>query len=106
MFFKCDTQWFHFTCVGLSSAPKGKWFCPTCVNLKKKRKEKQQLNVQSLTNSQTNIIVNSNNESKIAASSANDIYNDEFDFKFQMPKIFNKQKQQEQQQSIQKNNME
>jgi hypothetical protein len=26
--------------VGLNSAPKGKWFCPLCVELKKKRKEK------------------------------------------------------------------
>jgi len=27
-------------CVGLSSAPKGKWFCPSCVESKKKKKEK------------------------------------------------------------------
>ena len=39
---RCDTQWFHFVCVGLNAAPKGKWFCQRCAdNLKKKRKEKQ-----------------------------------------------------------------
>ena len=37
---RCATQWFHFVCVGLNSAPKGKWFCPMCVDIKKKRKEK------------------------------------------------------------------
>jgi hypothetical protein len=37
---RCSVQWFHFLCVGLNSAPKGKWFCPLCVELKKKRKEK------------------------------------------------------------------
>ena len=37
---RCSVQWFHFLCVGLNSAPKGKWFCPLCVELKNKRKEK------------------------------------------------------------------
>jgi hypothetical protein len=27
-------------CVGLQAAPKGKWFCPICTEIKKKRKEK------------------------------------------------------------------
>jgi len=27
--------------VGLNAAPKGKWFCPFCVDSKKKKKEKQ-----------------------------------------------------------------
>ena len=40
---------------------------------------------------------NSNESKQFTSSSANDIYNDEFDFKFQIPKIYNKQKQQEQQ---------
>jgi hypothetical protein len=26
----CPTQWFHFECVGLTSSPKGKWFCADC----------------------------------------------------------------------------
>ena len=27
---KCPYQWFHFKCISLSVAPKGKWFCPEC----------------------------------------------------------------------------
>lgn len=26
----CPIQWFHFSCVSLSTKPKGKWFCPKC----------------------------------------------------------------------------
>jgi len=26
----CDIEWFHFNCVGLTSKPKGKWYCPNC----------------------------------------------------------------------------
>ncbi|KAI0218539.1 Inhibitor of growth protein 2 [Lamellibrachia satsuma] len=26
----CSIEWFHFNCVGLTSKPKGKWFCPKC----------------------------------------------------------------------------
>lgn len=26
----CPIEWFHFTCVELSSKPKGKWYCPKC----------------------------------------------------------------------------
>ena len=26
----CPYEWFHFRCVSLSAAPKGKWFCPEC----------------------------------------------------------------------------
>ncbi|XP_059482667.1 inhibitor of growth protein 1 isoform X2 [Neocloeon triangulifer] len=26
----CPIEWFHFSCVSLSSKPKGKWFCPRC----------------------------------------------------------------------------
>lgn len=26
----CLIEWFHFQCVGLTSKPKGKWFCPKC----------------------------------------------------------------------------
>lgn len=38
---RCETQWFHFTCVGLNSAPKGKWYCPNCVEIRKKQAEKK-----------------------------------------------------------------
>ena len=26
----CPVEWFHFACVGLTSKPKGNWFCPRC----------------------------------------------------------------------------
>lgn len=47
---RCETQWFHFVCVGLNAAPKGKWFCPFCVDSKKKKKEKQLNMILSSTN--------------------------------------------------------
>uniref|UniRef100_T1IRH2 Inhibitor of growth protein n=1 Tax=Strigamia maritima TaxID=126957 RepID=T1IRH2_STRMM len=27
---QCSIEWFHFSCVGLSTKPKGKWYCPNC----------------------------------------------------------------------------
>ncbi|XP_047122695.1 inhibitor of growth protein 3 isoform X1 [Hydra vulgaris] len=34
----CPVEWFHYGCVGLTDAPKGKWYCPDCAaQLKKKR---------------------------------------------------------------------
>ncbi|EGC34523.1 hypothetical protein DICPUDRAFT_48259 [Dictyostelium purpureum] len=30
----CKIEWFHFECVGLTSNPKGKWFCPDCTKKK------------------------------------------------------------------------
>jgi len=27
---KCQFDWFHYDCIGLKKAPKGKWFCPDC----------------------------------------------------------------------------
>lgn len=27
---ECPIEWFHFNCVGLTTKPKGKWFCPKC----------------------------------------------------------------------------
>ncbi|TPX36619.1 hypothetical protein SmJEL517_g01159 [Synchytrium microbalum] len=27
----CDIEWFHWGCVGLTSTPKGSWYCPTCT---------------------------------------------------------------------------
>lgn len=26
----CKHEWFHFTCVGLTSQPNGQWYCPDC----------------------------------------------------------------------------
>lgn len=26
----CPIEWFHFSCVSLTTKPKGKWFCPMC----------------------------------------------------------------------------
>ncbi|XP_075466766.1 inhibitor of growth protein 2 [Ascaphus truei] len=27
---ECSVEWFHFSCVGLTYKPKGKWYCPDC----------------------------------------------------------------------------
>jgi len=32
----CEKEWFHFACIGLSSKPKGKWYCADCKVLKNK----------------------------------------------------------------------
>ena len=26
----CPYEWFHWSCVGITSEPKGAWFCPEC----------------------------------------------------------------------------
>lgn len=26
----CPIEWFHFSCVNLTTKPKGKWYCPKC----------------------------------------------------------------------------
>lgn len=33
----CPIEWFHFGCVGITSKPKGKWFCPMCKDAIKKK---------------------------------------------------------------------
>ncbi|KAJ8395000.1 hypothetical protein AAFF_G00039510 [Aldrovandia affinis] len=33
----CPIEWFHFGCVELSTKPKGKWFCPRCIQDMKKK---------------------------------------------------------------------
>lgn len=36
----CETEWFHFACMGLESKPRGKWYCPDCrkkMTVKKKK---------------------------------------------------------------------
>ena len=35
---KCPIEWFHYGCVGLTEAPKGKWFCPQCTQTMRRRK--------------------------------------------------------------------
>jgi hypothetical protein len=30
---KCNIEWFHFGCVGLTKMPKGDWYCKTCKSL-------------------------------------------------------------------------
>lgn len=34
---QCPIEWFHYGCVGLTQAPKGKWFCPQCTAAIKRR---------------------------------------------------------------------
>eukprot|EP00056_Hartaetosiga_gracilis_P019906 m.16570 g.16570 ORF g.16570 m.16570 type:complete len:240 (+) comp8023_c0_seq1:96-815(+) len=36
----CPIEWFHYQCVGLTSAPQGSWFCPECRGNMKKKKRK------------------------------------------------------------------
>ena len=31
----CPLEWFHYQCVGLTSKPRGTWYCTECI-LKKK----------------------------------------------------------------------
>jgi len=35
----CPIEWFHYPCVELSDAPKGKWYCPQCREESLKRKK-------------------------------------------------------------------
>lgn len=35
--FQCPIEWFHFACVGLTTKPKGKWYCPKCTQDRKKK---------------------------------------------------------------------
>ncbi|KAI6192151.1 Inhibitor of growth protein [Aphelenchoides bicaudatus] len=36
----CVVEWFHFNCVGLTSTPKGKWYCDACKEKMGKRSRK------------------------------------------------------------------
>ncbi|ELT96557.1 hypothetical protein CAPTEDRAFT_180978 [Capitella teleta] len=36
----CPIEWFHYACVGLTHAPKGKWFCPQCTAAMRRRGRK------------------------------------------------------------------
>ncbi|XP_046394300.1 inhibitor of growth protein 3 [Ischnura elegans] len=33
----CPLEWFHYPCVGITSSPKGKWYCPQCTSSMKRR---------------------------------------------------------------------
>lgn len=37
----CTIKWFHFKCLRIQHAPKGKWYCPSCRNLPRFNKQKQ-----------------------------------------------------------------
>ena len=37
---QCPIEWFHYGCVGLTQAPKGKWYCPQCMVAMKRRGRK------------------------------------------------------------------
>lgn len=36
----CSIEWFHYGCVGIAEAPKGKWFCPQCVAQTRRKSRK------------------------------------------------------------------
>ena len=40
IFFQCPLEWFHYGCVGLQQAPRGKWYCPQCITAMKRRGRK------------------------------------------------------------------
>lgn len=35
---ECPIEWFHFQCVGLTTKPKGKWYCPKCMPERKRER--------------------------------------------------------------------
>ncbi|VDD79263.1 unnamed protein product [Mesocestoides corti] len=35
----CPIEWFHFGCVGLTSKPRGHWYCPNCSNSAPRNKD-------------------------------------------------------------------
>ncbi|CAC5396060.1 unnamed protein product [Mytilus coruscus] len=41
---ECPIQWFHYTCLGISCAPRGKWYCPDCRKLSKFRRKRGKKN--------------------------------------------------------------
>ena len=34
----CPIEWFHFGCMDLHTKPKGKWYCPKCQPMFKKKR--------------------------------------------------------------------
>ncbi|KAJ7552660.1 hypothetical protein O6H91_06G063600 [Diphasiastrum complanatum] len=37
---ECKIEWFHYDCVGIKEQPKGKWYCPDCSSLMRRRRGK------------------------------------------------------------------
>ena len=37
----CVNEWFHYECMGLKTAPEGKWMCPECTQRKQLKKEER-----------------------------------------------------------------
>ncbi len=37
----CKYEWFHYECVGLKEPPKGKWYCPDCIERQKQKENKK-----------------------------------------------------------------
>ncbi|KAK7602079.1 hypothetical protein V9T40_009520 [Parthenolecanium corni] len=37
---KCPYEWYHYPCVGITSPPKGNWYCPQCTVTMRKRHKK------------------------------------------------------------------
>lgn len=40
---ECPIEWFHYECVGLKAAPKGKWYCNSCFYVSRSKKNKARL---------------------------------------------------------------
>lgn len=40
----CRIQWFHCSCLRMTSVPKGKWLCPDCRKIKKQTNPKRSKN--------------------------------------------------------------
>ncbi|CAN0447878.1 unnamed protein product, partial [Phaeothamnion confervicola] len=36
----CETEWFHFGCVGVTRQPTGAWICPGCTQKTRRAQEK------------------------------------------------------------------
>ncbi|KAK6027913.1 PHD-finger [Ostertagia ostertagi] len=43
----CPYQWFHYPCVNISATPKGRWYCPHCVDERARRSESGDFNAVS-----------------------------------------------------------
>lgn len=44
----CPIEWFHFGCVSLNRAPKGKWYCPMCRGSSSRRMKSRKLFLKEL----------------------------------------------------------
>jgi len=39
----CPFEWFHYGCVGITHPPRGRWYCNTCIEMKKKMGKKEKV---------------------------------------------------------------